>query len=226
MSPPPDFNRLARLYRWMELASFGPWLMRSRCAFLDQMRGSRAALVFGDGDGRFTARLLNQNPLVHIDAADASQAMLLALFRNAGIHSARVRTHQADARTWHPPSPPYDLIVTHFFLDCLTTDEIAALATRLGPCVTHSALWVVSEFAIPGGWFGHLVARPIIAGLYLAFRLLTGLRVRRLPEHRKALHQAGFTLLLQHSLLGGLLVSELWQPAAEIAKSRPTGHQA
>lgn len=214
MNAPANFNRLSRAYRWLEWATFGPWLMSCRCAFLDRMRSSRAALVLGDGDGRFTARLLNKNPLVQIDAADASQAMLHALVRNAGVHAKRLRMHRSDARKWEPPGAPYDLIVTHFFLDCLTTGEIAALATRLRACVTPSALWVVSEFAIPRGWFGWLVARPLIATLYLAFRLLTGLQIRRLPEHRTALGQSGFILARLHHSLGGLLVSELWVPEA------------
>ncbi len=218
MNPPPNFNRLARLYPWMELATFGPWLTRCRFTFLPELRASRSAIVLGDGDGRFTARLLSENPLVHIDAVDSSESMLLALNRNAGIHSARVRIHQADARTWQPPSSPYDLIVTHFFLDCLTTDEITALAARLHSSLTPTAIWVVSDFAIPSGWFGGLIARPLITGLYLAFGLLTGLRVRRLPDHRNAFRQAGFALLRQHPRLGGLLVGELWQPTADLCK--------
>jgi hypothetical protein len=57
MSQPPDFNRLARFYRWMELVSFGPWLCWCRCAFVGEVSACRYALILGDGDGRFTARL-------------------------------------------------------------------------------------------------------------------------------------------------------------------------
>lgn len=210
MKLPPNFNRLARAYRWMELVSFGPWLGRCRCAFLDELRTARRALIMGDGDGRFAARLLKENPLVRIDAVDASNTMLSALVRNAGPYAARVRTHLADARLWKPADPPYDLVVTHFFLDCLTAGEVTSLAARLRCRVTPRARWLVSEFAVPNSWFGWLVARPLITTLYGIFRLLTGLSVRRLPNHRSALAQAGFTLARQRQWLGGLLVSELW----------------
>lgn len=209
MKPPPNFNRLARTYRWMELASFGPWLWRCRCAFLDQLGASGSALVIGDGDGRFTARLLKKNSSVQIDAVDASRAMLAVLARHAGDSSARVRLHFADARHWQS-STPYDLIVTHFFLDCLTTEEATSLALRLRACAAPDAQWLVSEFAIPKGWFGWLVARPLVAALYFAFRLLTGLSVRRLPDYRSSLAEAGFALTQQREWLGGLLLSELW----------------
>jgi SAM-dependent methyltransferase len=219
MSRAPDFNRLARLYRWMEWFSFGPWLALTRFTFLDQLTGCRRALVLGDGDGRFTARLLKANPAVLIDAVDASSAMLRALHRRAGAEAGRVCTHLADVREWkaaewQPPAgesaTAYDLIATHFFLDCLTTAEAAALAARLREVVAPSALWVVSEFADPGGWRGALLARPLVASLYLAFGWLTGLTVRALPDHASALGGAGFHLLARRARLGGLLVSELW----------------
>ncbi len=210
MKSPPNFSRLARAYKWMELASFGPWLRRCRCAFLNELGTSRNALILGDGDGRFTARLLRQNSAVRVDAIDASRAMLAALARDAGDQRDRVHLHLADARLFNPPSPPYDLVVTHFFLDCLTSEEVAALATKLHKSVTPSARWLISEFAVPRGWFGWLVARPLISGLYLAFWLLTGLTVRRLPNHGAALLKAGYSLTRRREWLAGLLVSELW----------------
>jgi len=213
MNPPPNFNRLARLYRWMELASFGPWLWWCRCAWLDELSSCRRALVVGDGDGRFTRRLLTANPQVAADAVDASPAMLSALLRRAGKHAHRVHIHTADARTWQPSAgaPPYDLVVTHFFLDCLTTAEAAAFASMVHTAAAGPALWVVSEFAIPRSLFGRLVARPIVASLYRAFGWLTGLAVRTLPDYAAGLRAAGFQLEKQRPWLGGLLVSELWR---------------
>jgi hypothetical protein len=72
------------------------------------------------------------------------------------------------------------------------------------------AAWVISDFAIPDTLCGKLVASPLVSALYLAFRFLTGLAIRRLPEHRKALHEAGFKLAKRRKWLGGLLVSEMW----------------
>jgi hypothetical protein len=218
MNPPPNFNRIAGLYRWMEFFSFGPWLALTRRAFLPNLIHARHALVLGDGDGRFTARLLRENQSVRIDAVEASAAMLEALLCRAKRHAGRVQVHLADVRSWEPPAPvvapPYDLIATHFFLDCLTTREILTLAGKLRSAVTGSALWVVSEFAIPPGSAGRLIVRPLLATLYFSFGVLTGLAVRTLPDHQHALRRAGFTLLEQRSRLGGLLIAELWSSTA------------
>ena len=217
--PAPDFDPLARVYRWMEWCTFGPWLGWCRSHFLDELGHCGRALVLGDGDGRFTARLLAANSSVAVAAVDASPAMLRLLARRSAAHAARLYTARTDARSWRPVAPasathfgpPYDLVVSHFFLDCLTTEEVHALAAAVRRSTASHAVWVVSEFALPPGRLGRIVARPLIGFLYWVFGRLTGLRVNRLPNHALAFEQAGFSLHWRHSRLGGLLTSELWR---------------
>lgn len=210
LNAPPNFDRLARAYRWMEFASFGPWLQLCRYTFLGSLKDCCRAIVIGDGDGRFTARLLRHNPAIQIEAIDASSAMLRALLRRAGANAVRVRTTCIDARSWQPAIPPYDLVVTHFFLDCLTSDEIQSLVATLRKALAPNARWLISEFAAPTGLYGRFFARPLIRTLYWAFGQLTGLKVRTLPDYHTALQRSGFVLNQRHKWLGGLLVSELW----------------
>jgi SAM-dependent methyltransferase len=210
----PNFDRLAKVYRWMELLTFGPLLARCRNAFLLELVTARRALILGDGDGRFTAKLLRVNSLVRIDAVDSSPAMLGALLHRAGANGGRITLHCADARGWQPENEQYDLVATHFFLDCLTTEECYGLAARLRSTVCPSAVWIVSEFAVPEGWFGEFVARPLIWLLYRAFGVLTELTIRNLPDHHAAFRDAGFALAGHRTRLHGLLVSEMWNPKA------------
>ncbi len=207
-----DFSRLAHIYRWLEWCSFGPVLSHCRFAFLAEMKSSRAALIIGDGDGRFTARLLEENPQITVEAVDSSESMLRQLMQHAGRNVDRVHVQLNDARQLNLASRNFDLVVTHFFLDCLTSAEVEDLAIRLRATMTPDASWVVSEFAIPDNWYGRLIAGPLVTALYVAFGFLTGLTIRRLPAYRKALQRAGFILAKQRKRLGGLLVSELWQP--------------
>ncbi len=216
-SATPNFNGLTHVYRWMEVASFGPWLQRCRCAFLASLSQCRRALVIGDGDGRFTAQLLRVNADIRVDAVDASSAMLRELRRRAGADANRVNAMCVDARELQPENSPYDLVVTHFFLDCLTTAEVESLVHTLRAALSPSARWIVSEFAVPSGWYGQLVARPLIRILYWAFGLLTGLKVRSLPNYRDALRKSGFEMIAERELLGGLLVGEVW--AIELLQS-------
>jgi hypothetical protein len=141
--------------------------------------------------------------------------MLKALVRRAGADAVRVRAQLEDARLWRPDTTSdsglgYDAIFTHFFLDCLWTEELQSLAATVRGAVSPDAVWVVSDFAIPEGFYGRVVARPLIAALYLGFGWVTGLEVRALPDHGCALREAGFALRARHEWLGGLLMSEFW----------------
>jgi SAM-dependent methyltransferase len=209
-----DFNGIAPAYRWLEYLSFGPMLERCRFYRLAQLTDRRRALVIGDGDGRFLARLMRQNAQLEAEAVDSSSAMLRLLQQRVaeGGASERLLVHCEDARGFSP-SGEYDLVATHFFLDCLTTEEVIALAERIRSRLLPGAVWIVSDFAIPRGVLA-LPARLIVSLLYAVFGLLTGLEVRRLPRLGAAFRSAGFSLVERKQWLGGLLCSELWQVEA------------
>ena len=214
-SSAPNFDLLAKPYRWMEYASFGRLLETCRFHFLPACDPARRALVLGDGDGRFTQRLLKANPSIEIDAVDASPRMLEELRRRAVAANSgaglRVRTFRADIRNFIPEPRAYDLVVSHFFLDCLTQDEVAALVARLQPSMAPDAVWLISDFAVPARGWRRAAAHLLIRSLYFAFFLLTRLRVQHLPDHVCALEHAGFSRLRQKTFLDGLLFTELWR---------------
>jgi len=211
LGPKPDFDRLARPYRWLEYATFGPFLWRCRIRYLAEMRTCSSALVLGDGDGRFTAKLLRENSKIRVHAVDGSRGMIGTLENAAKANASRLTAEVADLRTWSPGhAASYDLIVSHFFLDCLTSGEVAGLALRVAAAATPGARWAVSDFVVPSTRFGSLVARPIVAALYAIFGWLTHLRVRSLPDHGEGLAAAGWSLQAEHVQLRGLLTSQLW----------------
>jgi hypothetical protein len=206
----PNFDRVGRLYRWAEYLSLGQFLEHTREHHLPCLLDRRRALVLGDGDGRFLARLLHQNPNLQALAVDTSAVMLHLLRSRCHFAAARLETLQTSALAVDAP-PATDLIVTHFFLDCLTQPEVDRLTRHLAPQVAPGTLWLLSDFALPPNPLLRPVAALYIRCLYLAFALLTGLRVRHLPDPQAALTNAGFELLARHERLLGLLYTELWQ---------------
>jgi ubiquinone/menaquinone biosynthesis C-methylase UbiE len=211
---PANFDRIARAYRWMEYLSFGPMLERCRFCRIPQLTSAthapQSALVLGDGDGRFLARLLSSNPALHADVVDQSPAMLRLLEARVSSIGARnrINIYQKDARAFTPANT-YGLVIAHFFLDCFNTEEVQSLAKTIRPHLSPHAIWLISEFAIPSG-LAALPAKSLVASLYAAFRVITGLRIRTLPDHAAALSQSGFSLLSRETFLAGLLISELW----------------
>lgn len=206
-----QFDRVAALYAPVERLTFGGALMRRRLQYLGDLAGARRVLVLGDGDGRFSAALVARFPGIQLTAVDGSAAMLARLearvrARAPGVH---LETACQDARDFLPDPRGYDAVLTHFFFDCFTTAEVAALVTRIAAVLPPGARWVVSEFAIPAGGAG-LFARVLVRALYLVFRVLTGLRISRLPDHASALASASFVCTDVQTGLGGALRSELW----------------
>jgi SAM-dependent methyltransferase len=214
--PPPNFDLIARPYRWLEYLTLGRALKRCRFHHLPALLQQRRALVLGDGDGRFLAQLLAQNPDLQADAVDTSATMLKLLRRRCEAASTnipdRLQTHHTSALAFSPSQgEKYDLVVTHFFLDCLTQPDLEALISRIVPTLTPGAIWLLSDFRVPPSGPSRLVANLVVNLLYLVFRILTGLQTTHLPDHATPLALAGFTRISHHYRLAGLLTSELWQ---------------
>jgi SAM-dependent methyltransferase len=209
---------IARWYRWLEYLGFGGALERRRFAFLPDVADSqRDVLVIGEGDGRFLAKFVAtrnppsnhrentvRSPCLSVDYVDLSARMLELARARAGTDC--VTYHHADALTLTLPAAHYDLIVTHFFLDCLSEDEAKCLVEKITLSARPDARWLISEFREPAMWAG-----AIVQILYLLFRITTGLRTRRLIDHHPLLMRAGFVLVKEETERFGLLASELWR---------------
>lgn len=221
-APAPNFDRVARVYRWCEYLALGSLLQRTRTCHLSRLQHCRRALVLGDGDGRFTAALLHANPTLSVTAVDHSGAMLRLLGLRSHFAAPRLQTYQADVRDYRPDaaSGKLDLVATHFLLDCLGQAEVDALVESVVPALAPGACWLVSEFRVPPGAL-RWPARLYIRSLYAAFGLLTGLRIRQLPDHAAALARVGFApVAVQHSLFG-ILTAELWRLGpSDLARAR------
>lgn len=209
----PNFDRIAKPYRWLEYLTLGRALERCRLYFLPDLLQHKNALVLGDGDGRFLAALMATNRNLEAEAVDSSATMLHLLCKrceaSASDVSTRLRIQRTSALAF-VPTAPYDLVATHFFLDCLSQADLESLIFRIAPALAPGALWVISDFRIPPG-FMCFPARIAVRFLYLAFRILTGLRTTRLPDYAKPLVRAGLTRIEYHHSLAGLLTTELWQ---------------
>ncbi|MEZ5399432.1 MAG: methyltransferase domain-containing protein [Bryobacteraceae bacterium] len=200
-------DRIAPWYRWIEYAAFGRLLERAREYYLDGLGDRGRALVIGAGDGRFTARLAERFPALAIDSVDTSRGMVALAARRA----PRVRFLVSDALRGLP-SGPFDLVVTHFFLDCLDTEEVERLAGAVD--AAPGARWIVTEFSIPPAGWRRARARFWIRVMYWFFGLATGLAVRRLPAYADALGRAGFALESRKTFSAGLVTAESWRLSA------------
>ncbi len=205
-----SFDRVARYYRRLETLAFGQQLQEARIAFVRQLNAPRRALVVGEGNGRFLAALLREDRAVRVDCVEASGRMI-ALARTELDVESRVNFIHADIQTVKLVAQHYDLIVTHFFLDCFTKETLAAIIAKLANSAAPQAQWLVADFCqVRQGWRS-LRPRLLIAMMYLFFRILAGIEARRLVDHRPFLQAKGFILARETLLPNEMIRSELWR---------------
>lgn len=212
---PMNCDCIAPYYEILERLTFGRLLERSRFAFLAEAAAAERAILCGDGDGRFLAALLRNNARVLVDFVDLSAGMIaLAQRRVASMgqtYLQRVKFFASDVRDFEPTRTSYDLIATHFFLDCFSEAEIAGIVARLAAWSAPKAQWIVSDFREAQTALGRIWTRALIRGLYAAFRWTTNLRVTRLPNYAAALARRDLCLRKHELRFGGLLCSSLWE---------------
>jgi SAM-dependent methyltransferase len=203
-------GRLAPYYRWIEYCVFGRALERLRFAFLDRVAGARRILILGEGDGRVLSMLLILAPQAQFEVVEVSPEMIALARRRTG-NSERIRFLCHDARTVEWPPGAYDAVLTMFFLDCFTEVDARRLIQRIAGALKPQALWLVSEFAIPGRAWRRWHAQIWIGAMYLFFGAVTGLRVRSLPPVQKLISEAGMRSVERKETRAGLMISAVYE---------------
>ncbi|CAN5867952.1 class I SAM-dependent methyltransferase [soil metagenome] len=213
-----SFDALAPFYRWMEILTAGNKLQRCREAFLAEVPVPRQILIAGEGHGRSLVACRRQFPEAHITCLDSSPEMLIQARSNLqrhGLTEETVQFVQIDALSWSPPQGRYDLVITHFFLDCFRADQLEMLVPLLASATTPGASWLIADFqAAPAGW-KRWRSRMILWMLYRFFRLTTHLPARELAPPDGHLKVAGFHLHQRREMEWGLLKSEWWQSSTK-----------
>lgn len=209
-----SFDVLAPHYRWMELVAAGEKLQRCRTAFLGRVTEAKKVLILGDGNGRFLLECRRKLPHAKITSVDASARMLVLARRRLaknGADGEPVDFVCADALAWTPPESYFDLVVTHFFLDCFQLEQVEALITKLARVSAPRANWLVADFQVPTNGLPRQRSRVILWMLYRFFRLATRLSAAELTPPDIFLQRNGFELRERQVHDWGLLHSDWWQ---------------
>lgn len=221
-----SFDRLAPHYRWMERVLAGEKLQRCRLAWLGDVRDCQNVLVVGEGPGRFLGEAARALPSARFCCVDASAAMLArarAVWAKAGGEVERAQFVQTNLPAWEPPAGTFDLVVTHFFLDCFPADLLAAVVTRLAAGAGVNARWLLADFCVPARGIARWRARLALGAAYTFFRVATRLPARRLAPPEACLAAEGFQLVRRRTSDWGLLHSDLWQRGAGAPAAGLTG---
>jgi ubiquinone/menaquinone biosynthesis C-methylase UbiE len=210
-----SFDAIASSYRTWEWLAFGDDLQRCRVACLGDIVAPQRALILGEGNGRFLCELLRLHPGVEVDCLDASQRMLqLArqrVDRELPSRAESVRFLHQDITSWTAPERHYDLLVTHFALDCFPEAQLTGIIRKLARAGTDGANWLLADFCVPPNGTARLRARGWLAAMYLFFRIIARIPASELIDPTPFLRAEGFGLARQQLFRKGMLKSERWR---------------
>lgn len=212
---PANFDFISGHYDWMENFLAGKKLSRCREAFLDKIPRPRRALLAGEGHGRFLVTLLERYPETHVTYLDSSLGMMKVAkkrLHDSGQPASRVTFLQDDLQKQSLSHAQYDLIATHFALDCFSTGKLPAVISSLTHAASPGAVWLVSDFQLPEkNTLLRTRAAVILWSMYRFFRIVTHLPASRLVPPAPILRQQGFALQRRKEYDWGLLYAEMWR---------------
>ena len=211
-----SFGLIAPHYRWLEKIVFGNALQRARTRWIDTIARPKRTLIVGEGDGRFLCELVRAFPKIDVDCVDASEAMLqLARARLRRMHPesfSRVHFVCEDILQWSPRKS-YDLLVTHFFLDCFPGRELQAIIAKLASAAEPGAVWLIADFTIPRKRFARAHARLWLRMMYTFFRATSGIAANELVDPTPYLDGHGFIQASENLSRGRMLRSDVYVAA-------------
>lgn len=208
-----SFDSIAPHYRWMEPLLAGRKLQRCRTGQLHHVAAPQSVLILGEGPGKFLVAFRRRFSEAGITCVDSSRRMLALAeqrLRSGNLPLVNTRFVHANALEYVPPAGAFDLIATHFFLDCFPAEELRLVIAKLARAATPQATWLLSDFTVPSSGFSRLRARMIHRIMYLFFRAVTGLRANAVTPPDRLLREHGFELRERFTSNLGLLHSDLW----------------
>jgi len=210
-----SFDVLAPYYGTLERIVFGSDLQRCRVACLSEIDTARRALIVGEGNGRFLCELLRMHPEIEIDCIDASQLMLQLARQRVDQelpgHVERVCFLHQDITSSALPKHQYDLLVTHFLVDCFSELVLTGVIKRLARTATEDVTWLLADFCIPPKGMARLRAHGWLAAMYFFFRITARIEASELVDPTPIMQAEGFALTRQHLFRRGMLKSEIWR---------------
>jgi len=210
-----QFDRIAPYFDWMERLCASGLMQRCRTAQIHRTKNCRHALLAGEGHGRFLEALLLANPEIHVTSVEWSRKMIdysRHRLTRRGLDLSRVTFQHANLLDCKLPETQFDLIVTHFFLDCLKPAQIKRVVRSMADRSAPDAIWLLADFCIPecAGW-RRWRAIGIVTSLYLFFRLTLNLPARGLTPPDRFLRACDFELHDRKLMSCGLMHSDFWQ---------------
>ena len=210
------FCRLAPHYLKLEELVFGSALQDARVAHLESCSPDSKFLLLGEGHGRFLESLLAIHPQAIATVCDKSFSMLTSTYNRLPKESVKnVHLLQLQVMNLEFPPKSFDVLVTHFFLDCFDSETLDRLIPKLCHYLKDGGSWLIADFEESRKKsFTCRLQRLFLRCLYFFFRSTCGISASRIVPPGIILRQSGMIETERTSYCHGLIYSGLWKKSS------------
>ncbi|HEY5692650.1 MAG TPA: class I SAM-dependent methyltransferase [Cyclobacteriaceae bacterium] len=196
------FNWIASYYDKLVNLIFGKSILEAQHCHLELIPAHANILVLGGGSGKWVSEIIKTNKTCHILFVDASSKMMdQAKYNLEGVEQVSfIHGTQNDLPNLH-----FDVIITHFFFDMFTTQQLHMLIEQLDRQLNSPSLWIVSDFEKSKYWHSLMLKM-----MFLFFKLSNTIENNDLPDWNDIMKSQHFKVSKTMSLYGDFIQSRLY----------------
>jgi tRNA (cmo5U34)-methyltransferase len=203
MSELNKFDRIARIYDSLACLVFGKAWRNAQTCFLNQIEQESKILILGGGTGFWIPELMERNPRCKIWYVEASEVMILKAQKHARDQSRISFIHSDEMPN---VDFQFDVVVTFFFLDMFEERSLKHRCELILKALRHGGRWLVADFVSKNWW-----QESILVFMYLFFRGIGALSVRKLPDWEMILTTSNLRRVTQRFGWSGFIRSAIFE---------------
>lgn len=200
------YDRLAPVYDCLAVTFVGKQIQQAQLKWLSYLSDRKKLLILGGGTGWILPFIFQINPTLVIHYVDASARMIAKAEQNAkGLLIQFINGTEANI-----PDQDYDAVLTHFYLDLFSDNQLPNLIDKIKMHACDNALWLVTDFE------AHTRMQQVkIRIMYFFSWLITRLKTQALPGWYNTMVQAGCIALKSYSVQNQFIHSVMFQVKAK-----------
>lgn len=196
------FNWIAPYYDRLANFIFGKSILGAQLCHLKYIPVNANILVLGGGTGKWILELIKTDKTCKIWFVEASSKMLDRAKDNLKNVKQMSFIHGTENEV---PNLHFDVIVTHFFLDMFTNQQLHNLIGQLAKNPNSPSLWIVADFEKSKYWHSLL-----LRFMFLFFKLSGTIENNELPDWNAILKSHHFKIAEAKSFYGEFIQCRLY----------------
>jgi tRNA (cmo5U34)-methyltransferase len=199
------FDRIAFVYDFLAKLIFGKSIKESQKHFLNKIEDVSKVLILGGGTGWLLTELLKAKPNCKVCYIDASEKMI-SLSKNK-IKPKQLVHFIHGTEQDIPLSTKYDVVLTNFYLDLFTDQQLEGIMVKIRSSLETGANWIVTDFVNNGKWW----QKTMLKIMYWFFRITCNIEPKKLPEWNRPIEKSGMKEIESKTFYHGFIETALYR---------------